>query len=289
MTRTRHCNSPRLLNFRYGVLLLVALLATPVLGQEPLPAPLPLDPPDESLFHPAFFSDIGIQLEWTRVTDAVGYRVRPSRNDLSLPSIETESTEASLTATVEDNDTITWSVLALDANGGEGTASAASSIVVSSTSGILLPPALLTPEVDAVIGLEAPARTDVVFQWDPVPGAVAYRFVLMMNGFEFVKRVEGTSFTQNLQVNQEGVAFDWRVSALNALEEPGMQSETRSVLLAINPDPTPTHTSTPTDTPTNTPTDTPTHTPTDTPTETPTSTPTETPTSTPTRATTWIL
>ena len=99
MTRTRHCNSPRLLNFRYGVLLLVALLATPVLGQEPLPAPLPLDPPDESLFHPAFFSDIGIQLEWTRVTDAVGYRVRPSRNDLSLPSIETESTEASLTAT----------------------------------------------------------------------------------------------------------------------------------------------------------------------------------------------
>lgn len=282
MTRTVYCNSPRLLGFRSGVLLFVALLAAPVLGQESLPAPLPLAPPDETVFHPAVFSDLGVQLEWTRVTDAVGYRVRPSRNDASLPSIDTESTETSLIAAVEDNDTVTWSVQALDVNGGEGSTSEASSIIVSSTSGILLPPTLLSPEVDAVIGLETPGRVDVVMQWDPVPDAVAYRFVMQLNGLEFVRRVEAASTSQTFQLNQEPIAFEWQITALNTLEEPGIESETRSVLLAINPDPTPTHTSTPTDTPTNTPTETPTSTPTDTPTHTPTDTPTETPTSTPT-------
>ena len=272
-----------------SVILAAALLPVSVLAQTILPAPTPLEPPDQTTFHPAVFSDLGIRLEWTAVTDAQSYRVQPNLDGTMLDAIESESTQAPFTHTVTSGSTVNWSVRAVDDQDIEGEESPAFSIVASSTAGILPSPMLTGPPADFFTARNAEGQVDITFVWEPVEDATEYALYLEESGFKVpFFRGAATSHSQSFLVVRDRM-FLWSVAAVNQQGLEGMESEPRALSLlldlptpTITPTPTvtptPTDTSTPSPTPTDTPT--PTHTATDTPTHTPTITPSVTPTPT---------
>jgi uncharacterized repeat protein (TIGR01451 family) len=161
-----------------------------------------------SLLAPSAGATLGssiVDLQWSAVTNANGYRVWAATNGAALAPIGTTAAATTLHATFSSG-TVTWFVEALF-NGCASSPSQQSSFTITAAQNCNnAAPTPLAPSNDATLG-----TSEVDFTWSSVPNAIGYELWLALNNG--TPSPAGTTIATTLRRTVGAGVVDWFVRA----------------------------------------------------------------------------